>query len=42
MTINERLRYFRKEVLKMNQTDFASAIGMKQTGLSYIKKTIDK
>ena len=38
MTINERLRYFRKEVLKMNQTDFASAIGMKQTGLSYIEK----
>ena len=38
MTINERLRHFRKEVLKMNQTDFASAIGMKQTGLSYIEK----
>lgn len=38
MTINERIRHFRKEVLKMNQTDFASAIGMKQTGLSYIEK----
>lgn len=38
MTINERLRHFRKEVLKMNQTNFASAIGMKQTGLSYIEK----
>ena len=38
MTINGRLRHFRKEVLKMNQTDFASAIGMKQTGLSYIEK----
>lgn len=40
MTINERLRHFRKEVLKMNQTDFASAIGMKQTGLSYIEKDV--
>lgn len=38
MTINERIRYLRKEVLKLNQTDFAKAIGMKQTGLSYIEK----
>lgn len=38
MTINERIRYLRKEVLKLNQTDFANAIGMKQTGLSYIEK----
>jgi len=38
LTINERLRHFRKDILKMNQTDFAKAIGMKQTGLSYIEK----
>lgn len=38
MTINERIRHLRKDVLKLNQTDFAKAIGMKQTGLSYIEK----
>lgn len=38
MTINERIRYLRKDVLKLNQTDFAKSIGMKQTGLSYIEK----
>lgn len=34
MTINERIRHLRKDVLKLNQTDFASAIGMKQRGAS--------
>lgn len=34
MTINERIRYLRKEELKMNQTEFAMAIGMKQRGAS--------
>lgn len=34
MTINERIRYFRKDVLKLNQTDFAQSIGMKQRGAS--------
>lgn len=34
MTVNERIRYFRKDVLKLNQTDFAEAIGMKQRGAS--------
>jgi len=38
MTINERIRYLRKNLLKKNQTEFATAIGMKQTGLSYIEK----
>ena len=38
MTINERMRYFRKDVLHMNQTDFASSIGMKQTGVSYMER----
>lgn len=34
MTINERIRYFRKDVLKLNQTAFAESIGMKQRGAS--------
>ena len=38
MTINERVRYFRKEVLHMNQTEFANSIGMKQTGVSSFEK----
>lgn len=38
MTINERIRYLRKDVLKMNQTDFAEKIGMKQTSVSSFEK----
>lgn len=38
MTINERVRYFRKDVLHMNQTEFALSIGMKQTGVSYMEQ----
>lgn len=38
MTINERMRYFRKDILHMNQTDFANSIGMKQTGVSYMER----
>ncbi len=38
MTINERIRYLRKDVLKMNQTDFAKKIGMKQTSVSSFEK----
>ena len=39
MTINERIKYLRKDVLKMNQTEFAEAIGMKQRGASYIEQS---
>lgn len=39
MTVNERIRYLRKDVLKMNQTEFAEAIGMKQRGASYIEQS---
>lgn len=39
MTVNERIKYLRKDVLKMNQTDFAEAIGMKQRGASYIEQS---
>lgn len=38
MTINERIRKLRKEHLKMNQTNFALLIGMKQTSVSSFEK----
>lgn len=38
MTINERIRYLRKDHLKMNQTEFAVLIGMKQTSVSSFEK----
>ena len=38
MTINERVRYFRKDVLHMNQTEFALSIGIKQTSVSSFEK----
>lgn len=38
MTINERVRHFRKDVLRMNQTDFALSIGMKQTSVSSFER----
>lgn len=34
MTINERIKYFRKEILHMSQTEFAAKLGMKQTSVS--------
>jgi transcriptional regulator with XRE-family HTH domain len=37
MTINERVRYFRKEILKMNQRAFAKCLGMKQTSISNLE-----
>lgn len=38
MTINERIRTLRKDHLKLNQTDFALLIGMKQTSVSSFEK----
>ena len=38
MNINERIRYFRKEILKMNQSQFAKCLGMKQTGVSSFER----
>lgn len=38
MTINERVRYFRKDILHMSQTEFARSIGMKQTSVSSFEK----
>lgn len=38
MTINERVKFFRKNVLHMNQTAFAVSIGMKQTSVSSFEK----
>lgn len=37
MMINQRVRYFRKEVLKMSQRAFAKYIGMKQTSISSLE-----
>lgn len=34
VTINERIKYLRKEILKLNQKKFADKIGMKQTSVS--------
>ncbi len=38
MTINERVKHFRKNVLHISQTEFANALGMKQTGISYMER----
>ena len=38
VTVNGRVRYFRKDVLHMNQTEFALSIGMKQTSVSSFEK----
>ncbi len=38
VTINERICHLRKDILKLNQTDFAEAIGMKQRGVSYMEQ----
>ena len=38
MTINERVRYVRKDMLHMSQADFAKSIGMKQTSVSTYEK----
>lgn len=39
MDINERIKYLRKEYLKMNQTDFSALLGMKQTSVSTFEKS---
>ena len=38
MTINERIKNLRKYELNMNQTEFATLIGMKQTSVSSFEK----
>ena len=38
MTINERIRYFRKEVLGMSQSVFAEHLGMKQRSVSTFER----
>lgn len=37
MTINERIKYLRK-IKKINQKDFASKLGITQSGVSYIEQ----
>lgn len=36
-TINERIRYLRKDVFKLTQADFAAKIGMKQRSISTLE-----
>lgn len=38
MNINQRIKFLRKEILKLNQRDFAADLGMTQTGVSSIEK----
>lgn len=38
MTINERIKYFRKEIKKMNQKQFAEILGVTQSGVSYMEQ----
>lgn len=38
MTINERVKYIRKNYLNKNQTEFANQLGMKQTSVSTFEK----
>lgn len=38
MTINERVKHFRKDVLQISQANFADKLGMKQTGISYMER----
>lgn len=38
MTVNERIKYLRKEVLNLNQREFALSLGMAQTGISSIER----
>lgn len=37
MTVNQRVRYFRTEIVKMSQRAFAKCIGMKQTSISSLE-----
>lgn len=39
LTINERIRDFRKNVLHMSQSEFAAQLGMKQTSVSTFEKS---
>ncbi len=38
MTINARIKYLRKEILKLNQKDFGERIGLKQNAISDMEK----
>lgn len=38
MTINERIKDFRKNVVQMSQAEFAARLGMKQTSVSTFER----
>lgn len=39
MTVNERIKYFRKDVLGLNQRQLAAALGLTQSGVSYMEQS---
>ncbi len=40
MNINERVRYLRQDILNLSQREFATAIGIKQSGLSGMERAV--
>ena len=38
MTINDRIKYFRKEIKGINQKEFAKVLGVTQSGVSYMEQ----
>ena len=38
MTINDRIRFFRKEIKQINQKQFADCLGLTQSGVSYMEQ----
>ena len=38
MTINNRIKYFRKEIKGINQKEFAKVLGVTQSGVSYMEQ----
>ena len=38
MTINERIKYFRKDIQKASQKQFAELLGVTQSGVSYMEQ----
>lgn len=38
MTVNERVRYLRKNILRLNQTEFGAALHLSQMAISWIER----
>lgn len=39
MTINERVRFLRKDLLHLSQAEMANTLGITQSGMSYMERT---